>query len=155
MAIVGYKELSLQLQAMGRSVGGKTLRSAAMSAMLPALREAQSSIPVGTPPYEVKGTGRTVDPYPIKTYKGRLRTPGFAKRNLARKAKLSKDRSSVRVMLGVRPEAFYAVQFIELGTSKIPKRPWLEPAFRRSVPAINSRFQSELKRLIDRAALKK
>jgi hypothetical protein len=58
-------------------------------------------------------------------------------------------------MLGVRPEAFYAVQFIELGTSKIPKRPWLEPAFRQSITAVDLRFQSEIKRLIDRAALKK
>lgn len=125
-----------------------------MQGMLPALRNAQSNAPVGDPPYQVKGTDRFVDPYPVKTYKGRLRTPGFAKRNVARKAKLSKDRRTVTVMLGVRPEAFYAVQFIELGTSKIPKRPWLEPAFRRSIPELDSRFQERLKALIDKAARK-
>ncbi len=150
--IRGYKELSAQLSAMGRSVGGNALRSAAMQGMLPALRAAQENAPVGAPPYQVKGTDRSVDPYPVKTYKGRLRTPGFASRNIARKAKLSKDRSTVTVMLGVRPEAFYAVQFIELGTSKIPKRPWLEPAFRKSLPEVDSRFQAQLKARIDKAA---
>ena len=44
-------------------------------------------------------------------------------------------------MVGVRPEAFYAVSFIELGTSSIPKRPWLEPAFRASRGDINARMR--------------
>lgn len=155
MAITGYRQLSAQLSAMGKAVGGNTLRTAANRAMQEAKKTAQFVAPVGNPPYEVKGENRTVDPYPVKSYTGRLRTPGFASRNVATKATLSKDRTSVRVMLGVRPEAFYAVQFIELGTSKIPKRPWLEPAFRRSIPAVDARFQAELKKLIDKAALKK
>jgi HK97 gp10 family phage protein len=146
----GYRELSRKLSAMGAAVGGKTLRSAAMSAMLPALRAAQAQAPKGEPPYQVGN--RSVDPYPVKTHKGRLRTPGFASRNVSRKSRLSRDKRSVRVMLGVRPEAFYAIQFIELGTSRIPKRPWLEPAFRSSLPAVDSRLQSELKKRIDKAA---
>lgn len=146
----GYRELSRQLTAMGRAPGGKALRSAALSAMLPALREAQKSAPRGTPPYSVNG--RSVDPYPVRTYKGTLRTPGFASRNVARKAKLSSGGRFVRVMLGVKPLAFYAVQFIELGTSKIPKRPWLEPSLRRSIPDVDKRFRLRLKALIDKAA---
>jgi HK97 gp10 family phage protein len=143
----GYKELSRQLSAMGAAVGGRALRSAAMSAMLPALREAQQRVPVGNPPFE---SGK--DPYPVKTYKGRLRTPGFAKRNIARKSKLSRDKRTVTVMLGMKPEAFYAVQFIEFGTSSIPKAPWLEPAFRASIPDVDARFKEELKKRIDKAA---
>src|SRR5690606_16595791 len=112
-------------------------RASAMSAMLPALRAAQKAAPVGAPPYKGK------DPYPVKTYKGRLRTPGFASRSVARKAKVSRDGTSVMVMLGVKPEAFYALQFHELGTSKIPKKPWLEPSFRQSLPLVDARFQSE------------
>jgi HK97 gp10 family phage protein len=150
MPTTGVKELSAQLSKMGKAPGGKALRAAAMQAMLPAMRAAQKAAPVANPPYEYGGVSK--DPYPVRTYKGRLRTPGFAKRNIARKAKVSKDRRSVRVMLGVRPEAFYAVQFIELGTSKIPKRPWLEPSFRNSIPEVNSRFKERLKALIDKAA---
>lgn len=147
----GYRELSRQLKAMGAAAGGKALRSAALSAMLPAMKEAKASAPVGNPPYYRKD-GSEVDPYPVKTYKGRLRTPGFASRSVARKTKLSRDKTTARVFLGVKPEAFYALQFIELGTSKIPKRPWLEPAFRRSLPKVNAALGQRLKQLIDKAA---
>lgn len=150
MPTTGYKELSRQLSRMGRAVGGRAFRSAGLSAMLPALREAQSSAPVGNPPYEYSGTSK--DPYPVRTYKGRLRTPGFASRNVARKAQLSSDGRSVRVMLGVKPEAFYAISFVEFGTSRTPKRPWLEPAFKRSIPAVDARFKQRLRALIDKAA---
>jgi HK97 gp10 family phage protein len=150
MPTIGYKELSNQLKRMSRSVGGKALRSAAMTATLPALKEAQSSAPVGNPPYQYEG--REVDPYPVKTYKGRLRTPGFTSRSIARKSKLSRDNTHVRVMLGVRPEAFYAINFYEFGTSRQPAQPWLEPSFRRSIPAVDTRFREQLKLRIDKAA---
>lgn len=146
----GYKELSKKLTAMTSVAGGRLLRSAAMSAMLPALRAARAEAPVGDPPYLRRG--KPFDPYPIKTHKGRLRTPGFTKRNVARKSTLSRDGRSVKVMLGVRPEAFYAIQFIELGTSKIPKRPWLEPAFRKSINDVDALFRQRLKLLLDKAA---
>lgn len=156
MPTFGYKELSAQLSEMGKSLGGAALRSAAMSAMLPALRAAQAAAPQGNPPYgPYASKAKPFDPYPKKTYLGRRVAPGFASRNVARKSKLSSDKTKVLVMLGVYEEAFYAVQFIELGTSKIPKRPWLEPSFRASLPDIDSRFQERLKTLIDRAAAKK
>jgi HK97 gp10 family phage protein len=150
--IAGYKELAAQLSRMGAAPGGKALRSAAMSSMLPAVKRARSSAPVGSS-YESRqadGTNRNPDPYPTRTYKGRLKTPGFASRNVARVSKISSDKRSVQVLLGVRKEAFYAVQFVELGYGNQPRRPWLEPAFRESLTAINSRFQTQLKALIDK-----
>ena len=142
--IVGFKELSRQLDKLGDAVqAGKTLRRAALSSMLPALRAAQVAAPVGDPPYE------SGDPYPVTSYTGRLRTPGFAKRNVARKAYV--DNNGVVVLLGVKPEAFYAVQFIELGTSKIPKRPWLRPSFRASIGAVDSRLRARLRDLLQKA----
>jgi len=148
--VKGFKELSRQLSKMGAAVGGKALRSAAMTATLPVVKRARNSIPVGNPPYE------SGDPYPVKTYKGRLRTPGFAKRNIARKSKISRDRRFVSVMIGVKPEAFYAINFIEFGIpGRIPARPWLEPAFRASTGDINDRMKRRLKELIDKAAKKK
>jgi HK97 gp10 family phage protein len=153
--IHGFEKLTKQLSAMGMAVGKKTLRAAAMQAMLPALRTAQRNAPVGAPPYESRTSERRDgDPYPTKTYKGRYKTPGFAKRNVARKAIVSKDGRSVQILLGVKPEAFYAVQFIELGYGKVPRRPWLEPAFRSSLPAVDRRFKERLKALIDKAAKK-
>jgi HK97 gp10 family phage protein len=151
--IAGFKELSQQLARMGAAPGGKALRSAAMSSMLPAVKRARAEAPVGNPPYESRqadGTNRNPDPYPTRTYKGRLKSPGFASRNVARASKISGDKRSVEVSLGVRKEAFYAVQFVELGYGKTPRRPWLEPSFRAALPEVNTRFKEQLKRLIDK-----
>lgn len=156
MSISGYRELSAQLQAMGAAVGGQALKSAAHASMKPAVEAAQAAAPEANPPYGPYATRTTpLDPYPKKTYKGRLVAPGFARRSVAIRTSLARTRDFVKVALGVRREAFYAVQFIELGTSKIPKRPWLEPAFRGAVQAVNTRLQERLKALIDRAAQKR
>ena len=155
--VEGFRELSRQLSAMGMAAGGKALRSAAMTATLPVVHKARANIPVGSPPYErgSGGFGTEFDPYPTRTYKGRLKTPGFAKRNIARKSILSKDKRRVKVLIGVRKEAFYAINFIEFGIpGKIAKKPWLEPAFRASRGDINDRMRKRLKVLIDRAAKK-
>jgi hypothetical protein len=64
-----------------------------------------------------------------KTYKGRIVGAGFASRNVKVVVKTSKDKQSVSALLGVAPEAYYALQFFELGTAFIPKQPWLMPAF--------------------------
>ena len=147
---IGFKELSKQLNRMAEVGKSKAIASAARSSMLPAKKEAQANAPVGTPPYDYEG--RQVDPYPKRTYKGKLTAPGFARRQVAIRSKTDKGKGLVRVMLGVLSEAFYAVQFIELGTSKIPKRPWLEPSFKRSLPEVDNRFKKRLKELIDKAA---
>lgn len=153
MSISGYRELSAQLTAMGAAAGGQALKSAAFASMKPAQEAAQSAAPEANPPYGPYPSRSTpIDPYPKKTYKGRLVAPGFAKRSVAIRAYLARTRDSVKVSLGVAREAFYAVQFLELGTSKIPKRPWLEPAFRGATAAVDARLQERLKALIDRAA---
>lgn len=150
MSISGYKELSAQLKALGSAVGGSALRSAANAAMTPAVEAATAAAPVANPPYNYGN--RTVDPYPKKTYKGRRVAPGFTSRSIVKNTKLDKTRTFVKVSLGVRREAFYAVQFLELGTSKIPKRPWLEPAFRGAKDAVDKRFRELLKLRTDAAA---
>ncbi len=64
-----------------------------------------------------------------RTYKGRLVSAGFASRSLRTITKMSRDKQSASALLGVRREAFYALQFFELGTAYIPRQPWLVPAF--------------------------
>jgi HK97 gp10 family phage protein len=153
MAITGYKELSRQLSAMGAAAGGQALKSAAFASMRPAVEAAQAAAPKAQPPYgPYKTRSQPLDPYPKKTYKGRRVAPGFTSRSVAVKAYLRRTRDFVKVALGVRREAFYALAFIELGTSKIPKRPWLEPAFRGAVSQVDELLQERLRRLIDRAA---
>jgi HK97 gp10 family phage protein len=143
--ITGFEEITAQLKALGSKVGGQVLRNAAMQATLPVVQAARARAPVGNPPYKGK------DPYPVKGYKGGYYVPGHAKRNIARKSVISRDKTQVNVLIGVKPQAFYAVQFIELGTSKIPKRPWLEPAFRSSLPDVQDRFRERLRTVMDKA----
>jgi len=139
-SIEGLKELSKQLSELGKSVGSKALRSAAMYAAKATLDDAKASIPKGKKPH--------------KTYKGRLVAPGFASRNLIRRSKLSKDKRNVRVSIGVKKEAYYALSFIELGTKHIPKRPWLSKAFEKNKNEMVSRLKSRLKKNIEKAVRK-
>lgn len=67
-----------------------------------------------------------------RTYKGRLVAAGFASRNLRVIASLSPDKQMAFALLGVRAEAYYVLQFFELGTAMIPRHPWLTPAFYQS-----------------------
>lgn len=166
--IEGYEDLSKKLSALGASAGGQALRSSAMAAMLPALKAAQAAIPVADPPYHEgsgvrhnadgsvsynrSGTVRTVDPYPKKTFLGRLVTPGFAKRSLRRRAALSRDKTTVTVLLGVLAEAYYVVRFIELGTRYIAKRPWLEPSFHGASSEVGETLAQKLRQRLDNAA---
>lgn len=164
--IEGYDKLAKQLAALGKAGGGAALRASANAAMLPALQAARAAIPVADPPYHVgagvrrnadgtttyrTGAVRTIDPFPMKTNRGRLVTPGFAKRSLRRKTVLSADKTKATAMVGVLSEAFY-VMFIEFGTRFIPKRPWLEPSFRGAVPAVDAALQANLRAKLDAAA---
>ncbi len=63
-----------------------------------------------------------------KTYKGRWVSSGFAQRSVRMIVTKFKN-GSVSAVLGVRKEAFYVLQFWEMGTSKLAAIPWLQPAF--------------------------
>jgi hypothetical protein len=45
------------------------------------------------------------------------------------KAFLSRDKKAASVIIGVRREAFYAINFVELTTSRRTGTPWLQPSF--------------------------
>lgn len=151
MPILGFKDLSRQLSRLGAAAGGKALRNAANRSMLPALKAARTAAPVASPPYVYDGHA-PVDPYPRKTYKGRLVSPGFTARSVTRRSFLSRDRKTAVVILGVKPEAFYSLIFGEFGTSRQAAAPWLEPSFRSSIAAINNQFRRLLKANLDKAA---
>lgn len=112
----GTRELELKLRELGAAFAAPIMRSALRAGLKPALQRAQQTIPIGTQAH--------------RTYKGRLVTPGFAKRSLRIVTKVSPDKRTFSAALGVRREAFYAPFFVELGTSRMAARPWLRPAFR-------------------------
>lgn len=138
MTLKGAADLDRKLAALGNVAASKVMRGAMRAAMNEAKKEAEGSVPVGTVTH--------------RTYRGRLVAPGFAKRNLRVVVVRDKSGAPLRALLGVRREAFYAVQFLELGTSKMPANPWLVPAFERAQPAVTGKLIDGLRERIERAA---
>jgi hypothetical protein len=116
MSLEGAALLDAKLRELADpKINSAVLRAGVVAGMRKVLTKAKSTVPIGTVAH--------------KTYKGRLVGPGFASRSLRVKGSVSRDKQKATALLGVAPEAFYAVQFIELGTSKYPATPWLVPAF--------------------------
>jgi HK97 gp10 family phage protein len=138
MQLEGVAELMSKLDALGRLEDGKTLRAAGRRAGRVIVDRARALIPKGTVAH--------------RTYKGRLVAPGFASRSIRYVATVSKDKQKVTVLVGVRAEAFYAVQFVELGTSKMGKQPWLRPAFQSTIDQQQSAIADHLRATIEKIA---
>lgn len=140
--VKGLRDLEKKLMKLGPAAGGKALRSAASFSMTPTLKEARARAPENDRDYLKK------------TYKGRYVSSGFLKRSIRRRSWLSRSKSFVKVRIGVLPEAYYGVTFVERGTSKMPKQPWLEPAFRSTRQTVTARFRRKLKERIMKVAKK-
>lgn len=120
--VYGIRELSQALDELGdinRSEWRSVMRSAVRNPMRRIQARAVANIAKISP-------GKTLM---HRTYLGRLVGRGFASRSIRMIVKFSKQVGSVTAILGVKAEAFYAIQFFEKGTSKIPRQPWLVPAF--------------------------
>lgn len=131
----GVADLTAQLNDLGAKVAAKELRGTVGAAMEIAEHDARSRIPQGEEPH--------------KTYRGRLVSGGFAVSTLHIETKLDKRTGSAIATLGVGREAFYAVQFIELGTSKMAAHPWLRPSFEESQEPMLQAIADELKKRVE------
>ncbi len=139
-ALQGVAELNRKLSELADpKENGRVLRAAAGAAMRQVMKVARASAPVGKEPH--------------KTYKGRLVAPGFASRSLRVVTSLREGTATAK--LGVRAEAFYALQFIELGTSKIPRTPWLVPAFEQQQDPALKALGDTMRKRIDKIARKR
>jgi len=100
MSVTGYKELARQLKKLPVKLGAKALRSAAMTSTTPVVKAMKQAAPRGKKFH--------------KTYKGNIAGPGYLSRSIKRSSRIKSGR--VRVMIGVKREAFYGVLFVEKGT---------------------------------------
>lgn len=140
LQLKGAKELDAKLAELAGIAETKAVRAAMRDALKPAMEAASANVPTGT--------DRT-----HRTYLGRLVTPGFASRSLRRV--VSRPRNGVvRAMLGVAKEAFYAINFFEFGTSRVPAQPWIVPAFESNKQAMLDRYLEALRRKIKAIARK-
>lgn len=135
--VEGADTLRKQLESLKASAARNALTVATRKAAKVVRDEAEARAPVGTEPH--------------KTYKGRLVAPGFLSRSIKTVVSYSRSSGTVRAAIGPTAEAFYGSQFLEIGTSKIPKRPWLVPSYTASLGEVESTFVRELKNAIDRA----
>lgn len=138
MPVTGLKELNRKLEELGKLAEVKIMRAAMRAAMKPALEAARAAAPEGDRWH--------------KTYTKRPVGPGFTKRSVRLVTVKPRSPGKFRMIIGVRAEAFYALQFIELGTSRIPRKPWLEPSFEQSQGAVKDALGEELKKRIEKIA---
>lgn len=141
----GTRALSQQLAALGRLEEGRGLRSAVRAGIKPALERARATVPV-------RDTTKPGNDGLKKTYKGNLVAPGFLSRSILTRVYVPRRRKSAFAFLGVRQEAYYGLQFLELGTSRIAKRPWLVPAFSATQSAQLTAVADSLRKTLERIA---
>lgn len=138
--VVGAKELLRKFDKLKVAGKEKVLRAAVRSAANVVAKEAKQRIPVGSVEH--------------RTYRKVLVSPGFARRSIKVQTYVNKRTGAVGALVGVRAQAFYAVQFVELerGKSKVKGKPWLRPAFDATTEKQISEFNRAFLRVINKVA---
>lgn len=139
--LIGVADLVKKLRELGKMDDGKVTRSAVRAGAKTVVKRAKELIPEG------------IDAH--RTYKGRLVAPGFARRAIRAITKLSRDKQAATASIGVRKEAYYAVQFVERGTVKQAAQPWLRPALDQASSAALTAIKDTFKRFVDKVARSK
>lgn len=134
----GVAALLTRLQALGKLDNGKALRSAARAGVKPIFTQAKILIPKSE--------------QPTKTYKGRVVGPGFASRNIRTITQLKPSQGIARASVGVRAEAFYAVNYVERGTKKQKAQHWLTEASAQTIDKQLEAVKTSLQATIDKAS---
>jgi HK97 gp10 family phage protein len=128
-----------QLRQLQNSVQARAVRNALGAAARIVAKRARQTIPVGTQAH--------------RTYRGVLVAPGFARRSVVVRTSINRRTGRITAVVGVRAQAFYATQFVELerGNSSRTGRPWLRPAFEETQPQQIAAIDRALARAILRA----
>jgi HK97 gp10 family phage protein len=134
----GLSLLTKQLNALASLEEGQALKRAVKAGIKQALIRAQQIIPVGHAPH--------------RTYKGLLVAPGFARDSLRTISTINPAKNIASGILGVRKQAYYIAQFIELGTRFVPAQPWIRRALAEARSDCEAEFVASIARSVERAA---
>jgi len=137
MKVEGLKELEDELLGLPGKIADQTLQAALTMAALPIVNEARVKVPVAHAAYKLYGGG-TAD-------------PGWLRQHIVRK-KVKKTSNSAEVIVTITDKRqAYFWKFIEFGTSKMPPRPFMRPAFESKSSEALDRFVDRLKTGIEKA----
>lgn len=136
--IDGIAELVNKLAALGKLEDGKALRSAARAGVKPIFTQAKVNIPKSQEA--------------SKTRKGRIIGPGFASRNIRTITQLKQAQGIARASVGVRADAYYAVDFVQQGKGPRNKvaQPWLTDASAQTIDKQIDAVKASLQKSIDK-----
>lgn len=144
--LIGVAELSRKLAQLGDAKeNAKVLKASIRAGLLQARKVARANARAFSP-----GERET-----HRLHNGRLVPAGYAAKSLSMSVFVPRQGGKVIGRLGVKSDAFYAVQFFELGTSRIAARPWLVPAFESSQDAMLQGIGRQMRQRIDRIAAKR
>ncbi len=106
--IKGLAMLGKRLEELGGAMGIQTLRHATSAALEKTYRQVKAAAPKGTKPH--------------KTFKGRTVFPGFLARSVKKRSRTFKREGRVQASIGVLKEAFYGIQFLDVGVVVTKRR---------------------------------
>lgn len=144
--LIGVAELSRKLSELGDwKENEKVLKASIRAGLLQARKVARANVRQFSP-----GERQL-----HRLHNGRLVSAGYAAKSLSMSVFTPRGRGKVIGRLGVKRDAFYAVQFFELGTSRIAAQPWLVPAFEASQSPMLQAIGRQMRARIDRIAAKR
>jgi hypothetical protein len=147
--VQGLKELEIKLSKLEQKLAAKTLKSAMTYAVSPVKRQMKMAAPVGKEPHRSYKK--------IAGGKGRLLPPGFLKKSIKHITRVDKRRGTISAFIGVKSEAFYGVQFLDVRdykvqTKPLPHTPWFKTVFEANAQTMVDRFRYKLREKVEAAA---
>jgi HK97 gp10 family phage protein len=146
--ISGLAELTRQINALASLEEGKALKRCVKSGINEVLKIARVNIPVAKAAHRLKSNKKLRN----VGARGQVVAPGFARKSLRTISTINADKNIASGILGVRKAAYYAVQFLEFGTRKMPAQPWLRRSLLEARDAAEAALKRSLQVSIDKAA---
>jgi hypothetical protein len=150
--VEGVGDFTFMLEALGDAAFGGSLKSATTFAMTVVKKEAEKNAN--------NFKGHLDEEYGHLLRDGRHVVKPFTSQSVAKRNGLSRDKHSAMSIVGVEHWAFYAVQFVERGYTRVnglhmPAQPWLVPAFETMKKKVVERVGVKLSRNMDKAIKKR
>jgi hypothetical protein len=150
--VEGVGDFTFMLEALGDAAFGGSLKSATTFAMTVVKKEAEKNAN--------SFKGHLDEEFGHQLRDGRHVVRPFTGKEVKKVNALSRDKHSAMSIVGVSHWAFYAVQFVERGYTRVnglhvPAQPWLVPAFETMKKKVVERVGVKLSRNMDKAIKKR